>query len=431
MKIESILMSIKKMMPESVYHFIQPMYHFSLALVGAVIYGFPSKKIKVLGITGTKGKSSTTEIVNAILEDAELKTAVAGTIRFKIGSETHPNMFKMTMPGRFFIHKFIRDAVKAKCDWVILEMTSQGVLQSRHKFIDLDALIFTNLAPEHIESHGSYEKYKEAKLQIAKQLNNKKSSRMIIVNADDIESEDFVKSAPNAKPIRFGKKNAEPYTLLPKMSLRFDDATIYPQIEGEFNMYNILGAASFAKAIGVPTSTIKHAVENLKEIPGRAQKINVTTKDPSRGEHNFDVYVDYAHTIESLTALYEAFPKERRKICVLGNTGGGRDTWKRPKMAEVADNYCDHIILTDEDPYDEDPQEIINEMKEGIKNKPFDVILDRRKAISHALQKAENGNVVLITGKGTDPYIMRENGKKESWSDYDVVKEEVEKLKKS
>ncbi len=177
-----ILRIIKKLIPKKLYTLLQPVYHFLLTLSGALIYRFPARKIKIIGVTGTKGKSSTVEILNSIFETAGYKTALSGTIRFKIGENTKPNTYKMSMPGRFFMQKFLRDAVDQSCDIVLLEMTSEGAKQFRHKFIYLDALLFTNLSPEHIESHGSFENYKKAKLHIVDNLQKKKG--VLITHTD-------------------------------------------------------------------------------------------------------------------------------------------------------------------------------------------------------------------------------------------------------
>ena len=408
------------------FHRAQPLYHFLLALIGAYIYRFPARQIKVVGVTGTKGKSSVCELVNVILEEAGEQTALASTIRFKIGERTERNLFKMTMPGRFFIQKFLRQAVRAKCDWAILEITSEGAKQFRHKFIALDALIFTNLAPEHIESHGSYEKYRDAKLSIARALEKSpKLNKTIIANADDKEGEKFLAvNVQNKIPYRLA--DAKLYGLKPEgLEMMFDGEKITSRLRGIFNIYNILAAANFGKVLGISTLAIKRAVEKVAEIKGRAQIIKVS---------GFEVVVDYAHTSDSLRAIYEAFPN-KRKICVLGNTGGGRDKWKRPEMGKIADQYCDKIILTNEDPYDEDPSAILSDMEKGFsKNKP-EIILDRREAIKRALQIAwtdkpekQNDCVVLLTGKGTDPFIMGPNGSKIPWSDEEVVKEELSRF---
>lgn len=413
---------LKKIIPKKIFLALQPWYHYLLANVASIWYRHPSREIKVLGITGTKGKSSTVEFANSILEAAGFKTAVLGTIRFKIGENSRPNLYKMSMPGRFFVQKFIRDSVKAGCDWVIIEITSEGIKQFRHLGIDLDAGIFLNIAPEHIESHGSFEKYLEAKLQLGTLLEKShKDRRVMIVNADDPHGVRFMNLKVD-EVIPFHLTNAEPFETTEKgIDFTFDGVRITSPLRGEFMIKNALAAATFAKSFGVHTNTIKIGIEKLQKIPGRVEFIN------TKNERDFDVVVDYAHTAESLEALYQAFPNQK-KICVLGNTGGGRDTWKRPVMAKMAEKYCDEIILTNEDPYDEDPQVIIDVMKQAINEKPVTVIMDRREAIRNAFKKASAKSVVLITGKGTDPYIMEANGKKTPWSDALVAREELEKI---
>jgi UDP-N-acetylmuramoyl-L-alanyl-D-glutamate--2,6-diaminopimelate ligase len=459
----SLLSLAKKIIPKKIFRLAQPLYHYTLALLGAIIYGFPGKKMVIVGVTGTKGKTTTVEIVNAILEEAGYTTALAGTLRFKIGNTSKRNLFKMSMPGRFFMQKFLSEALRAGCSHVVLEMTSEGAKQFRHKFIYPDALIFTNLAPEHIESHGSYEKYLAAKLSIAKELetsgkknfdssslkgshaNHNFSSHWfiptIIANADDKEGEKF---------LALNIKNKIPYSLRDAVNVKADSKgssfqigkiVIHSKLPGFFNVYNMLGAIAYAKFADIPDEKIKKALEKIGLVRGRMEKI-------VEGQ-NFDVVVDYAHTPDSLRAVYETYtskptPEVKYKlICVLGNTGGGRDTWKRPEMGQIADQYCDEIILTNEDPYDEDPMNILKEMKAGIKNKPVEIILDRRLAIKTALTRAtaslstpptqSAGNklavAVLITGKGTDPYIMGPNGTKEEWDDASVVREELKKLR--
>ena len=418
--LNDILYKIKKLIPESAFTFLQPAYHYILSLTGALIYGFPSRKIFVVGITGTKGKTSTAELVNVMLEEAGFKTALLGTLRFKIGETSEMNKQKMTMPGRFFVQQFLKRAVKEKCDYVIVEMTSQGVLQYRHKFVQLDALIFTNLSPEHIESHGSYENYIQAKLEIAKALEKShKKRKFLIVNADDKEAPRFLNNNIEEQ-YKYSILDAEPYELGKNgLIMTFDGVEIKAHLAGKFNIYNILAAATFAKTQNIGIETIRNAVEKFKGIRGRVERIE-------EGQ-DFTAIVDYAHTADSLEKLYEAF-SHSKKICVLGNTGGGRDKWKRPVMASVADKHCDYIILTDEDPYDEDPREIIRDMEEGIQNKEYKVIMDRREAVNQALSVAKTGDTVLITGKGTDPYIMGPNNTKTEWDDATIVREELKKL---
>ncbi len=393
-----------------------------LAFLGALIYRFPTKKLTLIGITGTKGKTTTAELINIILEEAGFKTALAGTLRFKIGNDSKPNLFKMTMPGRFFLQKFFRDAVNARCTHGVVEITSEGARQFRHRFLSLDALIFTNIAPEHIESHGSYENYLNAKLEIGKQLlRSKKSPKFFVGNKDDPETKKFLELGLLKNSRLFSIEDAE------KLQLSKDGASflwhqkeIKTKLVGEFNVYNTLAALSLGEAIQIPVEKMTNALQNFKGVAGRAEEV--------RAGQNFTVVVDYAHTPDSLEALYKAY-KNYRKICVLSGTGGGRDKWKRPKMGEIASTYCESIILTDEDPYDEDPLKIISDIKKGIANPNVEIEKDRRIAISKALKKASQDDVVLITGKGTDPYIMGPKGTKIPWSDVDVAKEELLKLK--
>ncbi len=418
---EKILRLVEKFIPKKIYKLGQPFYHYSLALLGALIYRFPSRKIKVVAITGTKGKTSTVEFVNTILEAAGFVTATASTLRFKIKDSSKPNMYKMTMPGRFFIQRFLRQAVNAKCDYAVIEISSEAAKQYRHKFIELDALLFTNLAPEHIESHGSYENYVAAKLSIAKALeNSSKKNRVIIANIDDKEGKKFL-NINVEKKIPYSLKDAvNLQTKDDGLSFTFGQAQINSKLVGQFNAYNMLAAATYAKAIGLEDETIKIGLENLSEIKGRGQKIP--------NHLGIEVVIDYAHTSDSLKALYEAF-LNKNKICVFGGCGGGRDKWKRKEMAHVAENYCSEIILTDEDPYDDDPQEIVESIAREFTKKKPKIILDRREAIAEALRLAKPGDAVLITGKGTDPYIMRAHGHKEPWSDALVVAEEISKMK--
>lgn len=422
---DDILYYIRRLIPTRVFAILQPAYHFIFAVIGAVYYRFPSKEITVIGVTGTKGKSTVVELINAIFEADGKRTAVAGTIRFKIGEKSERNMYKMTMPGRFFIQKFLRDAVNSGCDVAVIEMTSQGVLQYRHKFIHLDALVFTNISPEHIESHGSYEKYIAAKLELARALEeSQKRPRYMIANKDDENGLKFLE-ANVEHSIPYSLSDLELHTLNKEdVSLVMNGSTLRVPLIGLFNVYNALAAITCARALGVPLKTIYTALSNLAPIKGRVERF----KSPKTADKKVTAVVDYAHTPDSLEKLYQAFSKEK-KICVLGNTGGGRDTWKRPEMGRIANQYCDRVILTNEDPYDENPEKIIEDMVRGIDDESkVSIIMDRRKAIRTALEEASDGSVVIISGKGTDPYIMGPHNTKTPWSDAKVVQKEMSAL---
>jgi len=410
-------------------------YHFIWSFLGALFFGFPSRlrrgfggqasKIFVLGVTGTKGKSTVLELINAILETAGKKTALLSSIRIKIDKESQKNYSGNTMPGRAFIQRFLKQAVKASCDYALIEVTSQGVLQHRHWFIKWDAALFTNLAPEHIEAHGSFEKYREAKLKffryvVSNQKSVARNQKLIFINKDDANVDYFVKASEgeNSKMILYSKNtlNSKFYVLNSKLI-------------GDFNQENIAAAAAFAKSQGVNDEIIKKAINNFPGVPGRME---IVQTEP------FAVIIDYAHTPDSLEKVYETIRNSKfmipnsKMICVLGNAGGGRDKWKRPKMGEIAGKYCGEIILTNEDPYSENPLQIINDIENGfsqIPNSKFQIpnsyykVLDRKEAIKKALSLAKNGDVVIITGKGCEPWLHKENGKKIPWDERKITEE--------
>jgi UDP-N-acetylmuramoyl-L-alanyl-D-glutamate--2,6-diaminopimelate ligase len=394
------------------------LYHLSLAYVGSLIYGKPSSKITVIAVTGTKGKTSTTEMVNGIFEAAGYTTALLNSIRLKIADSSVENPAGRSMPGRFFIQRFLANAIKKKCTVAVVEMTSEGARQYRHRFIELDALIFTNIEPEHIESHGSYENYKNAKFEIGKQLvRSKKRPRIIVAPYDDEEGARYL-SLPVEKKVPFTLAEHEPYQSTDTDGyFTVDNTRISISRPGAFSIRNALAAALLSNAFDIPAITIAKGLSNLKEIPGRVQRIEAG--------QDFDVIVDEAHTPGSLKALCDAY-KGRRRICVLGSAGGGRDAWKRPVMGKTAEENADYVILTNDDPYDDDPISILRAMESGMK-RSHETIPDRREAIRKALHIAQKGDVVLITGKGIDP-IMGPHGTKIPWNDADVARVELQSL---
>jgi UDP-N-acetylmuramoyl-L-alanyl-D-glutamate--2,6-diaminopimelate ligase len=416
---------LKKFIPDCCLRLIQPIYHWLVAFLSALWYRFPSREIKVVAITGTKGKTTTTELVSALLEASGYKTAIVSTLRFKIAGKTRRNLLKMTTPGRGAMQKILREAVNAGCDYAVLELSSEGAKQHRHAFIALDALIFTNLSPEHIESHGSYANYVNAKLSIAHALEKSpKKNKIIVANGDDPEAVKFLASQIENK-ISFSLRDAEPYSLSEDgATITWNGIQIKTKMAGLFNIYNILAAATYAKSQNIKIEDIKQGLENFAGVLGRMQKVY---SPKYRAKQDFDVIVDYAHTTESLKSAYSIYAGRRKMICVLGSTGGGRDKWKRPAMGKVASDYCAEIILTNDDPYEEDPDQIVCDIAKGIE-KNYDIIINRREAIREAISRAKAGDVIMLTGKGTDPYLMEARGKKTPWSDAQVAQEELDKI---
>jgi UDP-N-acetylmuramoyl-L-alanyl-D-glutamate--2,6-diaminopimelate ligase len=417
--VERIVRILKKIVPEWLVRPLRPLYHRVLASVMAFTYGFPARELTVIGITGTKGKSTTAEMVFSILRKAGYKTALLSTIRFAIEDNSERNLFKMTLPGRGFAQAFMRKAVDAGCTHLVIEITSESVLQYRHLFLYLDGLIVTNIQREHIERHGSFANYVEAKRAIVEALvRSEKRKRVFVTNADVPESNAFL-SVRVPKAVRFSSHELENVSENDR-GTTFDYHNVHFSlpIPGMFNAMNALASIKLCDAFDIPLPTCAEALAALPVVRGRVERIDAG--------QDFIVVVDYAHTPDSLGALYEAF-RTQRKICVLGNTGGGRDTWKRPEMGRIADEACEKVILTNEDPYDEDPRAIVNAMMHEMKRTP-EIIMDRREAIRAALRAARSGDAVLISGKGTDPFIMGPHGTKTPWSDASVVREELAKL---
>jgi len=417
--VNTVVRILKKIVPEPVVALCRPLYHSILSFIMSLSYGLPARKLTVIGITGTKGKSTVAEMVFAILRAAGYKTALLSTIRFAIEETSEPNRFKMTLQGRGFAQSFMSKALKAGCTHLVIEVTSESVLQYRHWFLNLDGLIVTNIQKEHIERHGSFEKYVEAKRSIVDTLvRSSKHFRVLVSNTDIPESNSFL-SARVPKALGFSSHDIRNFSGNERsISFEYGGTNFSVPIAGEFNALNALASIKLCEAFGVPLATSATTLATLPKVRGRVEHIDVG--------QDFLAVVDYAHTPDSLSALYNAFPNHQ-KICVLGNTGGGRDTWKRPLMGKIADEACEKVILTNEDPYDEDPRAIIDDVASGMQRTP-EIITDRREAIRAALRAARPGSVVLISGKGTDPYIMGPKGAKTPWSDATVVREELERL---
>ena len=321
------------------------------------------------------------------------------------------------MPGRFFVQKFLKQAIKNGCQYAILEVTSEGIKQYRHAFINFEAAVFTNLTPEHIESHGGFERYKKAKGKLFEATKN-----IHIINLDD-KNADYFLSFSAKKKISYGISQGD---------INAQNAEFNLKLVGDFNVSNALAAISVGLSQGISLEICQKAIEKVEGVPGRMEEV---ISSP------FKVIVDYAFTPNALEKVYQTLTREsvnslsrNKLICVLGAAGGGRDKWKRPVLGQIAAQYCDEVIITDEDPYDENPEQIMKEVALGVlnyklKTTNYKRIIDRREAIGQALKSAQPGDNVVITGKGCEPSICVSGGKRIPWDDRQAVKEEFEKLK--
>ncbi len=408
-----ILSIIKKFIPKKIFNFFQPAYHWLLAKTSAFVYAYPSNKLIVIGVTGTAGKSSTCYFTAQILESAGFKVGMTTTTLLKIGQKEWLNDKKMTMLGRFQSQKLLARMVKEKCQVAIIESSSEGIQQFRHISINYDILILTNLYPEHIEAHGSFENYKQAKGKLFEFLNQCKTKNLklkipktILVNADDKHANYFL-NFPAQQKIKFSL-----------------DKNLKTNILGEFNKYNISAGIEIAKILNIDKNKIDSAVKNLKPLPGRLEFI--------KNDLGLKIIVDFAFEPKALQKLYDVVKdiKHHKIIHVLGATGGGRDKARRPILGKMAAQNSDIVIVTNEDPYDENPEEIMDQVLSGTKNLPAKTykLLDRREAIKKALKLASQGDLVLITGKGAEQAICLKNGKMLAWDDRKVVKKELFQL---
>jgi UDP-N-acetylmuramoyl-L-alanyl-D-glutamate--2,6-diaminopimelate ligase len=399
-------------------------YHLLMPLLGAIIYGFPSKKIKVIGVTGTNGKSTTIEMISSVLKGSGYKIGLISSIKFEIAGKIEKNKSTMTMPGRFMIQKKIKDAVNSHCDYMIIEVTSEGIKQHRHLFIDFNTVLITNLSPEHIESHGGFDNYKKSKGKLFKN-----SKKMHIINLDDDHKNYFLSFSAKEK-LGYGisfKENGINSIKAKDININSDgssfkvmDCKFNIMMPGEFNIYNALAAISIGLKEKISLSSISNSLSEIKGIEGRMEMI---ISSP------FKVFVDYAFTPNALEKVYQTIKENfnhNKIIAVIGSCGGGRDKWKRPVLGEIASKYCDMVIVTNEDPYDEEPEGIINQVAEKIVD-PIK-ITDRREAIKKALNLADKNDIVIVTGKGSESWMCIDHGKKISWDDRLIIKQEFKKI---
>ena len=421
--------------------FLLGIYHWVLAYLGAVFYGFPSKKLIIIGVTGTKGKTSTAYFIWRALNSAGVKTGMIGTISICIGNEEKINNLHMTMPGRFIIQKNLKRMLRGGCLAAVIETTSEGIKQWRHKGIVYDIAVFTNLTPEHIPSHGSFENYRAMKQKVFKELSSsfrktisgRKIPKVIIINIDSPEAPHFLKFASDQK-ITFGlssaadlrAENVDEKDL--GVEFKIKNQNIKLALLGKFNALNALPAIAIGEILKLDPKKVIQGIEELSKIPGRME---IVQKTP------FMVIVDFSYERESMTAALrsgrELLKKGSRLIVLLGAPGGGRDKSHRPIMGQIAAQLADLIVVSTDEPYNDDPLQIINDIAEAAakagKREGMNLfkIPDRREGIAQALSLAKPSDVVIIAGMGALQSRMIGN-KAVPWDDRVVVREELKKM---
>lgn len=429
---------LKKLFPQS----IKNIYHLVQAILANVIFGFPSKKIKVIGVTGTDGKTTTVQMITKILEQAGKKVAMASTINFKIDGVEEKNLSHFTTESSFAVQRFIRKAVSAGCEYLVLETSSHSLDQHRVWGVQYQTAVITNVTREHLDYHGTMEKYRQAKKMLFENVAKNKGT--IVVNLDMENPEDFLgfnvdkKFAYTTKNLQssaighqsFGDLKiikAEDIELgLAGSTYKLKAESYKLNLPGLFNVENALAAICVGLDEGFGLETIKEALAKIEGVPGRLERVENT-----RG---INILVDFALTPEALKRLYEMISqtkKEDAKIIAVFGSCGDRDKGKRPIMGKIVSEIADFMILTNDEPYHEKPEQIIEEIFAGIENKKEDEniwrITDRRLAIRKALEIAGPDDVIAVTGMGNFE-TMVVGDKKIPWNDRQVIEEELSKV---
>jgi UDP-N-acetylmuramoyl-L-alanyl-D-glutamate--2,6-diaminopimelate ligase len=438
---------MKKIIPQS----IKNIYHLFQAILANVRYGFPSRKLKVIGVTGTNGKTTTVQMIAKILEEAGYKIAVASTINFKLDEKEWVNKSKFTTLSSFALQKFLRQTVAAKCEYAVLEISSHSLDQNRAWGVNFSVAVITNVTREHLDYHDTIDIYAQAKEKLFRMAAGNKNSAGI-VNLQMEKADDFLKYPVNkmygygikvqssklkfqsdslklkiieAENIELGLQNTR--YQIPASPAGGLNTSFQINLPGEFNIENALAATCVGLSQDISLERISEALSKIKGVPGRMERIE--------NDREIEIIVDYAVTPDSLEKLYNYVSKlkeDTRKIIAVCGSCGERDRGKRPIMGKIVASYTDYCIVTNEDPYNEDPQQIIDEVFEGVQERKEEYknawrIMDRREAIKKALQIAKPGDIVVVTGKGAEE-IMVVGARRIPWNDPKIIREVLREI---
>ena len=397
----------------------------ALAKLAAEFYGNPSRKIKVIGITGTNGKTTASYLLEELLKKARFLPAVIGTINYRFKDKIIPA--KNTTPGPIELQSLLARMLKEGIDYCIMEVSSHALDQERVEGIDFHSAIFTNLTQDHLDYHKTLENYFQVKAKLFKDIN---PSSFVVINNDDRYSRRLGRLTC-AEVISYGIKNKADVVA---GDIRFDikhtefrlvsfkgEIDFKTKLIGRHNVYNILATVAWALRGGVDLFTIKSALREFSFVPGRLERIDF--------DRRFSIFVDYAHTEDALRniilTLRQLSPK---RIIVVFGCGGERDKTKRPKMGRAVSELSDYAIITNDNPRSEDPDEIIQDIKKGIRKRNFCVIPDRLRAIKKSLSLAKSGDIVLVAGKGHENYQILKD-RRIHFDDCEIIRECLKSLK--
>ena len=389
------------------------------AVVAGAAYDWPVRKLRLIGITGTNGKTTVAHMLRHLLDATTHRSASIGTVGTLIGSEGHPvDDVGLTTPGPLQLQRLLRNLVDAGVRVVAMEVSSHALHQHRVDGIEFEVAVFTNLSRDHLDYHGTMDAYRDAKGRLLQHL---APHGTVIVNADDPVWRTL---DTNRRKVGFSARansaevHAEDLEFSPKGSrwtlvLAGDRHAVRLPLIGDFNVSNALGAAAAAFALGLPPEVIATRLSSLPQVPGRLEVVH---------EHP-TVLRDYAHTPDALArALQAVRPFTHGRLIVVFGAGGDRDRGKRPEMGGIAERLADHAIVTSDNPRTEDPEAILDEIETAMPGRNHERIEDRREAIARALSMAESDDVVLLAGKGHETYQIR-GTEKLPFDEKDIVNE--------
>ena len=429
---------MKKFIPQK----IKNIYHLFQAILANFWFGFPTSKLKVIGITGTDGKTTTVQMVTKILEEAGKKVAMASTINFRMNGVEEKNLSHFTTLSSFAVQRFARRAVDAGCEYLVLETSSHSLDQHRVWGVGYKTAVITNVTREHLDYHQTMEKYRQAKAKLFQKV------QVAVVNLDMERPEEYLgcnagsvfgyslkiqnlkfqipnkSKIPNPKLQNIIAENIE--LGIGRSVFSVDGQGFVLNLAGDFNIENALAAIGVGVSENIPLDICARALEKITGVPGRMEYVE--------NKKGLNILVDFALTPIALEKLYSVLLKikkpEARIIAVFGSCGE-RDRGKRPVMGEVVSKFADFVVITDDEPYHEDPMQIIQEIVAGVKNKKEDenlfVIPDRRAAIAKALQIAQSDDIIAVTGMGAEESMIV-GDEKIPWNDRQVILEELEKM---
>ncbi|UCC66375.1 MAG: UDP-N-acetylmuramoyl-L-alanyl-D-glutamate--2,6-diaminopimelate ligase [Deltaproteobacteria bacterium] len=379
----------------------------ALAQISAEFFSHPSREIKLIGITGTNGKTTTSYLIESILKKARRKVGVIGTINYRFEGKELPA--SITTPQSYDLQRLLYEMATGRAEYVVMEVSSHALDQERVRGCHFDVGVFTNLSPEHLDYHEDMDRYFAAKKRFFQEiLTEAKKDPWAIVNIDDPLLREFKKELPPLRAMTYGHDQGEVRVLREEVSLKgiktmlsttLGSLEIKTTLIGEYNLYNILAATTVGISLGISLETIRQGIEGLSRIPGRMEKV---------GDGSPWILVDYAHTPDALEKTLKGIKRlAKERLIVVFGCGGDRDRSKRPLMGKIGVQWADLAIITSDNPRTEDPFKIIEQIEKGAREVSphrYLVIPDRREAINKAISLAGPHDLVLITGKGHENY---------------------------